>query len=117
MAEYGRVPHSQTVSACGVIMESQAPGLSCEDLQAAWSAIKVLTSLKRRNSQPPTAALIRRKLDALSLPALDRLGFLVGLAIAETHSRLRVDQVGGLARATTLNNEEVTRDLVELLEP
>jgi len=99
VAEYGRVPHSQTVTACGVILESQAPVLSCEDLQAARSAIKVLTSLKRRNSQPPTAALIRRKLDALSLPALDRLGFLVGLAIAETHGQLRVDQVDGLARA------------------
>ena len=101
-------------------MESQAPGLSRGDLQAAWSVINVLTSLKRRKSQPPTAALIHRKIDALSLPALDdRLGFLVmvGLAIAETQSRLRVDQVGGLARATTLNNEELTRDLVELLEP
>ena len=98
-------------------MESQAPGLSREDLQAAWSVIKVLTSLKRRNSQPPTAALIRRKIDALSLPALDRLAFSVGLAIAETHGRLRVDQVGGLAWATTLDNKEVTRDLVELLEP
>ena len=86
-------------SACGVIMESQEPGLSREDLQAAWSVINVLTSLKRRNSQPPTAALIRRKIDALSLPALDRLAFSVGLAIAETHGQLRVDQVGGLERA------------------
>ena len=73
--------------------------MSREDLQAAWSVIRVLTSLKRRNSQPPTAALIRRKIDALSLPALDRLAFLVGLAIAETHGQLRVDQVGGLERA------------------
>jgi len=63
-------------------MESQAPGLSRGDLQAAWSVINVLTSLKRRKSQPPTAALIHRKIDALSL-----------------------------------NNEELTRDLVELLEP
>ena len=73
--------------------------------------------LKWRKSQPLTAALIHRNLDALPLPALDRLGFLVGLAIAETHGRLRVDQVGGLAWATTLDNKEVTRDLVELLEP
>jgi hypothetical protein len=84
------------VSACGVIMESQAPGgLSREDLHAAWSVIKILTSLKRRKSQSPTAALIRRKLDALSSPALD----LVGLTIGQTHGQLRVDQVGGLARA------------------
>ena len=82
-----------------MIMESQAPGFSREDLQVACSVIKVLTSLKRRNSQSPTAALIRRKLDALSLPAIDRLGFVVGLTIGQTHGQLRVDQVGGLARA------------------
>ena len=35
VTEYCRVPHSQTVSECGMIMESQAPGLSRKDLQAA----------------------------------------------------------------------------------
>ena len=78
--------------------ESQARGLSPEDLWGTWSVVNALTSLKH-HSHPPTAVLIRRKIDALSLPALDTLGILVDLTIAEKHGRLSRHQVGGLAMA------------------
>ena len=80
-------------------LESQARGLSPEDMRATWSVVDVLTSLKRRTSHPPTAALIRRKIDALSLPARDTLGFLVDFTIAETQGQLSPRQVGGMALA------------------
>ena len=79
--------------------ESQACGLSNEDMRGTWSVVDLLTSLKWRTSHPPTAALIRRKIDALSLPALDTLGFLMDLTIAEKQGRLSPHQVGGLALA------------------
>ena len=79
--------------------ESQSRGLSPEDMRATWSVVDVLTSLKRRTSHPPTAALIRRKIDALSLPARDTLGFLVDFTIAEKQGRLSPRQVGGMALA------------------
>ena len=79
--------------------ESQSRGLSPEDMRATWSVVDVLTSLKRRTSHPPTAALIRRKIDALSLPARDTLGFLVDFTIAETQGQLSPRQVGGMALA------------------
>ena len=58
-------------------LASQAHELSREDLRRTWSVVDILTSLKRNTSHSPTAALIRRKLDALPLPALDKLGCLV----------------------------------------
>ena len=72
-----------------------------EDLRVTWSAIDVLTSLKHRSSHPPSAALIRRKIDALSLPATETLGVLVDLffAIAEKKCRLSPRQVDGLTWA------------------
>ena len=79
--------------------ESQSRGLSPEDMRATWSVVDVLTSLKRRTSHPPTAALIRRKIDALSLPARDTLGFLVDFTIAKTQGQLSPRQVGGMALA------------------
>ena len=39
------------------------------------------------HSHHPTAALIRRKFNALSLPALDTLVFMMDLTIAEKHGR------------------------------
>ena len=68
-------------------------------MQGTWSVVDLLTSLKRRTSHPPTAALIRRKFNALSLPALDTLVFMMDLTIAEKHGRLSRHQVGGLALA------------------
>ena len=66
-------------------LASQAHELSREDLRRTWSVVDVLTSLKRNTSHSPTAALIRRKLDALPLPALDKLGCLVDLTILQRH--------------------------------
>ena len=66
-------------------LASQAHELSREDLRRTWSVVDILTSLKRNTSHTPTAALLRRKLDALPLPALDKLGCLVDLAILQRH--------------------------------
>ena len=66
-------------------LASQAHELSREDLRRTWSVVDILTSLKRNTSHSPTAALIRRKLDALPLPALDKLGCLVDLTILQRH--------------------------------
>ena len=66
-------------------LASQAHELSPEDLRRTWSVVDVLTALKRNTNHRPTAALIRRKVDALSLPALDKLGCLVDLTILQRH--------------------------------
>ena len=66
-------------------LASRAHELSPEDLRRTWSVVDVLTLLKRNTSHSPTAALIRRKLDALPLPALDKLGCLVDLTILQRH--------------------------------
>ena len=66
-------------------LASQAHELSREDLRRTWSVVDVLTSLKRNTSHSPTAALIRRKLDALPLPAIEKLGCLVDLTILQRH--------------------------------
>ena len=66
-------------------LASQAHELSREDLRRTWSVVDILTSLKRNTSHTPTAALIRRKLDALPLPALEKLGCLVDLTILQRH--------------------------------
>ena len=66
-------------------LASQAHELSREDLRRTWSVVDILTSLKRNTSHSPTAALIRRKLDALPLPALEKLGCLVDLTILQRH--------------------------------
>ena len=51
--------------------------LSEDEMRRTWALVGLLTSLKRRaNHPPPTAELILRKFDALSLPALDTLSIL-----------------------------------------
>ena len=54
-----------------------APGsqpLSEDQMRRTRALVDILTSLKRRaNHPPPTAELILRKFDALSLPELDTL--------------------------------------------
>ena len=64
-----------------------APGsqpLSEDQMRRIWALIDILTSLKRRaNHPPPTAELILRKFDDLSLPALDTLSILIVTAEAE----------------------------------
>ena len=80
---------------------SQQPlSLSEDQMRRTWALVDVLTSLKRRgNHPPPTAELIRRKFDALSLPALDTLSILVDSTIAEQRRRLSPRQVCGMAQA------------------
>jgi hypothetical protein len=52
--------------------------LSEDHLRRTRALVDILTSLKRRaNHPPPTAELILRKFDALSLPALDTLSILI----------------------------------------
>ena len=53
-------------------MASGSQSLSNEQMRRTWAMVDILTSFKRRtNRPPPTAELIRRKFDDLSLPALD----------------------------------------------
>ena len=60
---------------------SQQP-LSDDQMRRTWALVDILTLLKmRRNHPPPTVELIRRKYDALSLPALDTLSIMVDSAI------------------------------------
>ena len=62
--------------------------LSREEMRRTWAVVDVFTSSKRRTKQPPpTAALIRRKYDALSLPALDTLCSVMVHTIAIEHGR------------------------------
>ena len=71
-------------------MTSESQQLSDEEMRRTWALVDTLTSVKRRAKHPPpTAELIRRKFDALSLPALDTLSILVDHTIAEQHGRQR----------------------------
>jgi hypothetical protein len=80
-----------------------APGsqpFSNEEMRRTCDVLDVLTTFKRRTKQtPPTATLIRRKLDNLSIPALDTLSILVDHTISEKHRRLSPRQVCGMVQA------------------
>lgn len=80
-----------------------APGsqsLSEDEMRRTWALVNTLTSLKRRGKHlPPTAELIRRKLDALSSPALDTLLILMDSTIAEQRLQLSPLQVRGMVQA------------------
>ena len=91
-------------------------GVPREDLRVTWSAIDALTSLKHRSSNPPSAALIRRKIDALSLPATETLGVLVDLffAIAEKKCRLSPRQVDGLTWAVKCFPENTATEVADV---
>ena len=81
-------------------MASGSQPLSDEQMRRTWALVDILTSVQRRaNHPPPTRELIRRKFDALPLPALDTLSILVDCTIAEQHGRLSRSQVCGMARA------------------
>jgi hypothetical protein len=92
-----------------------APGskpLSEDQLRRTWSLVDVLTMLKRRaNHPPPTAELIRRKFDALSLPALDTLSILIDHTIAEQHRRLSPRQVCGMSQAVRVFPEDTASEV------
>ena len=92
-----------------------APGpqlLSEEQLRRTWSLIDILTMLKRRgNLPPPTAELILRKFDGLSLLALDNLSMLIEYTIAEQGRRLCPDQVCAMAHAVRVFPEDTASEI------
>ena len=95
-------------------MPFMAPGpqpLSEDQMRRTRGLVDIFTSLKRRaNHQPPTAELIRRKFDALSLPALDTLS-LVDHTIAGQHRRLSPRQICGMARAVRDFPEDTAKEV------
>ena len=70
-----------------------------QELRSTFAAVDVLTSLKWRGS-PPTAALVRRKVDSLTwLGAQDALCFLIDRTIADKHGWLSRHEFDGMTRA------------------
>ena len=70
-----------------------------QELRSTFAAVDVLTSLKWRGS-PPTAALVRRKVDSLTwLGAQDALCFLIDRTIADRHGWLSRHEFDGMTRA------------------
>ena len=93
-------------------MASGSQPLSDEQMRRTWALVDILTSVQRRaNHPPPTRELIRRKFDALPLPALDTLSILVDCTIAEQHGRLSPSQVCGMARAVRSFPEDTAAEV------
>ena len=93
-------------------MAPRSQPLSEDQMRRTWGLVDIFTSLKRRaNHQPPTAELIRRKFDALSLPALDTLSILVDHTIAGQHRRLSPRQICGMARAVRDFPEDTAKEV------
>jgi len=92
-----------------------APGdqsLSEDEMRRTWALVDILTSLKRRGTHPPpTAELIRRKLDALSSPALDTLSILMDSTIAEQRLQLSPPQVRGMVQAVRVFPEDTASEV------
>ena len=96
-------------------MASGSQPLSNEQMRRTWAMLDILTSFKRRtNRPPPTAELIRRKFDDISLPALDTLSILVDHTIEEQHGRLGPRQVGGMARAVRVFPEDTASEVAHV---
>ena len=93
-------------------MAPRSQPLSEDQMRRTRGLVDIFTSLKRRaNHPPPTAELIRRKFDALSLPALDTLSILVDHTIAEQHRRLSPRQICGMARAVRDFPEDTAKEV------
>ena len=93
---------------------SQQP-LSEDHMRRTWALVDILTLLKRRgNHPPPTAELIRRKYDALSLPALDTLSIMVDSTIAEQRRRLSPRQVCGMAQAVRAFQQDTASEVAHV---
>ena len=89
--------------------------LSEDEMRRTWALVGLLTSLKRRaNHPPPTAQWIRRKIDALSLPALETLSILVEHTIIERHCRLSPRQVFGMAQAVRVFPEDTALEVAHV---
>ena len=70
-----------------------------QELRSTFAAVDVLTSPKWRGS-PPTAALVRRKVDSLTwIGAQDALCFLIDRTIADRHGWLSRHEFDGMTRA------------------
>ena len=96
-------------------MAPGAQSLSEDEMRRTWALVDILTSLKRRaNHPPPTAQLIRRKFDALSLPALETLSILVEHTIIEQHYRLSPRQVFGMAQAMRVFPEDTALEVAHV---
>ena len=97
---------------------SMAPGsqpFSNEEMRRTCDVLDVLTTFKRRTKQtPPTATLIRRKLDNLSIPALDTLSILVDHTISEKHRRLSPRQVCGMVQAVRCFPDETAAEVAHV---
>ena len=93
-------------------MAPRSQPLSEDQMRRTRGLVDIFTSLKRRaNHPPPTAELIRRKFDALSLPALDTLSILVDHTIAGQHRRLSPRQICGMARAVRDFPEDTAKEV------
>ena len=81
-------------------------------MRRTWALVDVFTMLKRRgNLPPPTAELILRKFDGLSLLALDNLSMLMEYTIAEQGRRLCPDQVCAMAQAVRVFPEDTASEI------
>ena len=93
---------------------ASSESLPLYEMRRTWALVDVLTSLSKRRANhhpPPTAELIRRKFDALSLPALDSLSIVVDHTIAEQGRRLSPSQVCGMARAVRSFKEDTAAEV------
>ena len=89
--------------------------MSREEMRRTWAVVDVFTSSKRRTKQPPpTAALIRRKYDALSLPALDTLCSVMVHTIAIEHGRFSPCQICGMAQAVRCFPDETAAEVAHV---
>ena len=86
--------------------------MSEDQMRRTRALVDILTSLKRRaNHPPPTAELILRKFDDLSLPALDTLSLLIDHTTAGQHRRLSPRQICGMARAVRDFPEDTAKEV------
>ena len=89
--------------------------LSEDQMRRIWALIDILTLLKRRaNHPPPTAELILRKFDDLSLPALDTLSLLIDHTTAGQHRRLSPRQVCGMSQAVRVFPEDTASEVAHV---
>ena len=86
------------------------------DQLCACSLVDIFTSLKRRTTQPPTQALIQRKINSLSLPALETLSLSVENRIVSNHGSRRLSplQIAGTARAVQLFPTETVAEIAHV---
>ena len=89
--------------------------LSEDQMRRIWALIDILTSLKRRaNHPPPTAELILRKFDDLSLPALDTLSLLIDHTTAGQHRRVSPREVCGMSQAVRVFPEDTASEVAHV---